>query len=233
MTLGILGGMSWSSTLEYYRLLNQGIHAVRGKQHSADVMIASVDFQQIIDLQVKNHWNEAGALLSLKARGLQRSGAGALMIASNTMHRVLDHVTASSDLPILNIFDGVATALRDAGIQKAGLLGTRYTMSDPFFKTQYQTRDIAIITPETDDAKKINEIIFRELIHGTVMDRSRFQLNEMSMRLLDRGAEAIVLGCTELPLLTKNELQNPQLPFFDTTHIHVEMGLKWLLNQPN
>ena len=233
MSLGILGGMSWSSTIEYYRLLNLGIHDARGKQYSADLVIASVDFQKIIDLQVKNHWNEAGKILGEKAQGLKQAGATTLLIASNTMHRVLNVVTDSCDLPVLNIFDAVAGSLKKNSIRKAGLLGTRYTMTDPFFVTEYKNRGVSIVAPERGDAKQINEIIFRELIHGTVTEQSRKQLLEISERLIAQGAEAVILGCTELSLLIDNSPGTMQLPFLDTTKLHVEMALKWLLDQPN
>lgn len=237
MTLGILGGMSWASTLEYYRLLNESIQATRGKQHSADLLVASVDFQKIIEFQVRNQWDEAGQFLRLRAESLEQSGAKALLIASNTMHRVVDHVTSGLSIPVLNIFDAVAASLQTRGIKRAGLLGTRYTMNDPFFREEYRKRGIVIVVPDSADAAAINGIIFRELIHGTTTETSRVAVKNIAERLTQKGADGIILGCTELPLLfstiEKSSKSFSQAMFFDTTELHVAMALKWFADQPN
>lgn len=228
MALGILGGMSWTSTASYYRLINHGFHAAKGKQHSADLLLSSVDFQTIIDLQVQNKWLEAGEILADRAKNLVGSGAEALLIASNTMHKVLNVVEKDCAVPILNIFDAVSDAIRAANITTVGLLGTRYTMNDPYFVQEYKKRGITVISPDSADAKLINEIIFRELIHGTITDKSRGDLVNIAERLQKRGCGGVVLGCTELALLEPKS----DVMFFDSTELHCNMAIRWLTSQP-
>lgn len=225
MTLAILGGMSWASTQEYYRLINLGVQAHHGRQNSAELLISSVNFQDIIDWQIKGQWNLAGDLLARKTQQLQCAGATAFLIASNTMHKVLNQVLANVQIPALDIFDGTAIAIRDKGFKHVGLLGTRYTMNDSFFRDEYAKRGIEIVTPNKADGVAINEVIFKELIHGIITEKSRGTLRDVSQRLMECGAEGIILGCTELPLLLKPSEE--KIPMFDTTEIHVGMAIKW------
>lgn len=221
--------MSWASTQDYYRLINQKIQAHRGRQNSAEILISSVNFQEIIDFQVKNQWGLAGNLLAAKAKNLEQAGASAFLIASNTMHKTLTDILKHVKMPVLNIFDGTSNSIREKNFKHVGLLGTRYTMNDPFFKAEYAKRGISTITPNMADATKINEIIFKELIHGIVKDESRVALRTISQRLVDEGAEGVILGCTELPLLV--ELKKESVHYFDTTEIHADMAVKWLISR--
>ena len=226
-SLGIIGGMSWVSTAEYYRQLNRAVGTARGRQHSADLWLASVDFQEIVDAQVSGAWDQAGELLAEKARGLERAGAGAFLIASNTMHKVLAQVKNAVAIPPLDIFDATATAVLARGLVRVGLLGTRYTMSDGFFREEYRRRGVDVFVPEPDDAHSVNEIIFRELIHGIVTPESVTLYASVIGRLAAAGAEGVILGCTEINLLVPTA--GGPLPIFDTTALHVAAAAQWLL----
>ncbi len=229
-TLGILGGMSWASTLHYYRAINAAVHAARGRQHSADLLVASVDFQPIIDAQAKDDWDRAAGILADKARGLERAGAGAFLIASNTMHRVLAPVCAAVGIPALDIFDAAAAAVRDAGLRRVGLLGTRYTMSHEFYRREYEVRGLEVLVPAAGDARRVNEIIFKELIHDRALPASAAFFRDVVGRLAAAGAEGVILGCTEIGMLL--DPRNPQdaaVPLFDTTALHAALGAKWLM----
>lgn len=223
--LGLLGGMSWVSTEHYYRGLNEGVSAARGRQHSAELLLASVDFQPIVDLQVKGDWSATGAILAERARGLERGGAGAFLIASNTMHLVYEQVREAVSIPGLDIFDASAAAVTARGLREVGLLGTRYTMSHAFYRDQYEKRGVKIRVPQGEDARRVNEIIFRELIHGVVKESSRDFYRGVVERL---GGDGVILGCTEIGILLKDgDIKG--LPVIDTTKAHVAAGLSWLL----
>ena len=202
-TLGIIGGLSWASTQQYYHLINEEINRVRGRQASAELLIRSIDFQPVIDAQVRNDWNAAAGLLCDAARDLECGGAKAFLIASNTMHLV-------------------------------GLLGTRYTMSLSFFREEYARRGIDVIVPETKDCARVNEVIFKELIHNQVRPQSQGLIWDVMARLRKAGAEGVILGCTELELLTgeRSQTSNPDLrdvQIFDTTALHAMSAAEWLL----
>lgn len=167
-TLGILGGMSWVSTVQYYRMINEQVGAALGRQHSASLLVMSQDFQPIVDAQSAGRWEQAGDMLTAQARSLKAGGAQGWLIASNTMHKVFDHIAAAVDLPGLNIFDATASAIVARGISRVALLGTRYTMVDPFFRQQYSQRGVEVLTPEGSAAERVNSIIFHELIHNRV-----------------------------------------------------------------
>ena len=225
--LGILGGMSWVSTQLYYQLINEGIKKRRGKQHSANLLIASVDFQSVIDAQVAGDWEGLGGFLGARALGLGQAGVGAFLIASNTMHLVFDRVAALSGLPGLDIFDAIAVALHRDGRRRIGLLGTRYTMKDPFFLHAYARRGIEVIVPELADANKVNEIIFKELIHGKIKAESAAFYRDVVDRLTAKGADAVVLGCTEIGLLL--DVNSSTTPLYDSTILHASMAVDWLM----
>jgi aspartate racemase len=226
-TLGIIGGMSWVSTQAYYRLVNEQVAAARGRQHSAELLVASVDFQPIVDAQARGDWARAGEILADRGRALERAGATVFLIASNTMHLVYDAVRTAVSIPGLDIFDATAGALRGSGMRRVGLLGTRYTMSHPFFVEAYARRGVEVLVPKADDAKLVNEIIFRELIHGRVEAASVARYRDVVARLGAAGAEAVVLGCTQISLLLKPG--DTELPLFDTTALHASMAAGWLL----
>lgn len=227
--LGIIGGMSWVSTLSYYRALNEAVQAAKGRQHSAELLIVSIDFQAIVDAQVKDDWDAAARILSASAAQLERAGAGALLIASNTMHRVLDDVRKHVAIPALDIFDATAAAAHAAGFRRVGLLGTRYTMSHKFYRHEFERRGLDVIVPEPQDARRINEIIFRELIRDRVLPESAAFYRQVVQQLAAAGAQGVVLGCTEIGMLLSAEAST--VPLLDTAQLHAAMGARWLLDQ--
>jgi aspartate racemase len=225
--LALLGGMSWVSTVSYYRSINQQVAAARGRQHSADLLIASTDFQPYVDAQTRGDWDAIGRGLGAALQGLARAGATSFLIASNTMHKVFDQVAEAGGLPGLNIFDATAAAIRARGMERVGLLGTRYTMSDPFFTGELAKRGVTALCPEGDDLKVVNEIIFKELIHARVTPAAVAAYRRVMARLKERGAEGMILGCTEISLL----FPEPDADLFDTSALHASMAAAYLLGE--
>jgi aspartate racemase len=228
-TLGILGGMSWESTASYYRLLNQGVRERLGGLHSAPLLLHSVDFAGIAALQRSGDWVSAGAQLAAAARGLEGAGAGALLLATNTMHKVAPAIEAALRIPLLHIGDAVGQALSAQGVGCAALLGTRFTMQEAFYRERLSQRfGIRLLVPEPAAMAEIDRVIFEELCCGQFTDASRrFYLDELD-RLHGAGAEAAILGCTEIGLLLDGHAA--AMPLFDSTELHVAMGLQWLLD---
>ncbi len=226
--LGLLGGMSWESTAEYYRLLNQGVAARLGGLHSAPLLLHSVDFAEIAARQQAGDWAGAGAQLAEAARGLERAGAAALLLCTNTMHHVADTIEAAVSIPLLHIVDPTGEALRGAGIRRAGLLGTRFTMELPFWQARLRERhDVEVLVPEPDDRALVHRVIYEELCRGVVDAESRAAYRAVMARLAARGAEGIILGCTEITLLVS--AADTPLPVFDTTALHAAAGVAYLL----
>ncbi len=226
-TLGVLGGMSWESTAVYYRLFNQGVRARLGGQHSAKLLLASVDFAEIVARQHAGDWHGAGQQLAELAAGLQNAGADAILIATNTMHKVAEHVQAAIDVPLLHIGDVVADALLAAGVRRAGLLGTRYTMEQPFPIDHLRQRGLDILVPDADARADVHRIIFDELCQGEVRNVSRETYQRIIQQLAADGAQAVILGCTEICLLLGPN--DACLPLYDTAALHVDAGLNWAL----
>ena len=224
--LGIIGGMIWASSLLYYKSINLSFNKKRGGQHSAPLLLRNLDFQPIVKAQAKNDWQQAGQILAHAAKQLEQAGCGAVMIASNTMHLVQDDVTAAVSVPLLNIFDCTAAAIKGSGRSRVGLLGTRYTMSNPFFIEQYKKRGIEVMVPADEDRVEVNRIIFEELIKNEVRPASRKLYEQVVANLSTAGAQGVILGCTEISLLLN---QAGTVPLFDTTEIHAQMGVDWLL----
>lgn len=226
--LGILGGMSWESTASYYRLLNQGVREQLGGLHSAPVLLHSVDFAGIAELQKSGNWLEAGQLLAAAARGLEQAGATALLLATNTMHKVAPAIEAAMDIPLLHIVDAVGQALLRAGVRRAALLGTRFTLQEDFYRERLSQRfGIQVLLPDTAAMLEMDRIIFAELCCGKFPASSRSYYLQQLEVLRMAGAEAAILGCTEIGLLLEG--CQPALPLFDSTEWHVAMGLEWLL----
>jgi aspartate racemase len=226
--LGILGGMSWESTASYYRLLNQGVRERLGGLHSAPVLLHSVDFAEIAELQRRGDWQAAAALLASAAQGLQGAGATALLLATNTMHKVAPALEAALDIPLLHIVDAVGLTLQRQGVKRAALLGTRFTMQEAFYRQRLVERfAIEVIIPTPTQITEIDRVIFAELCLGQFLAPARdFYLN--CLRTLQaQGAEVAILGCTEIGLLLDG-LDAP-LPLLDSTDVHVAMGLEWML----
>lgn len=228
-TLGVMGGMSWESTTTYYRLLNEGIRDALGGLHSAPLLLHSVDFAGIAALQKAGDWDAAGAQLAEVARGLERAGAGALLLATNTMHKVAPAIEAAVDIPLLHIGDAVGEALSATGVKRAALLGTRFTMQEAFYRQRLEERfGIEVLLPDTESMAEIDRAIFAELCLGEFRSETRdFYLGVLE-RLREQGAQAAILGCTEIGLLLA-DVDSP-LPLVDSAEQHVAMGLEWLLS---
>lgn len=225
--LGILGGMSWESTATYYRLLNEGVRQRHGGLHSAPLLLHSVDFATIAALQKAGEWEAAGVLLAAAAQGLERAGAGAILLATNTMHKVAAPIEAAVSIPLLHIGDAVGQALQAAGVQKVALLGTRFTMQQAFYRERLAERfGLEVLLPSSEEMAEIDRIIFAELCMGVFTSPSRSFYQQCLQHLHDQGAQAAILGCTEIGLLLEGT-QNP-LPLVDSTGEHVQMGLQWL-----
>ncbi len=218
-TIGIIGGMSWLSTITYYRMLNQYAAGRLGAPHSAKIIVHSVDFGEIIPLQQRGAWAEAGELLAAAARSLEAAGADLLLIGAVTMHKVADAVQAAVRIPLLHIIDVTAEAIASCGLHTVGLLGTRYTMEDGFAADRLRSAGIGTIIPQEHERRLVHRIIFEELANDIVRDESRMQLCDMIEQLHARGAEGIILGCTELMLLIRQS--DCRVPVFDTTSLHV------------
>ena len=228
-TIGMLGGMSWESTAVYYRLMNRAVVERRGGLHSAKMLMHSFDFGEIAVLQTADKWDEIGDRLIIAATGLAQAGADFLMICCNTQHLVAQEIEPAVRLPLLHIADPLGKAIAAKGIRRAGLIGTRYTMEKGGVIADRLTEKfgIDIVVPETEDRTEVHRIIFEELSRGQFLESSRAQLGAVMARLVARGAEGIILGCTELPMLVQPE--DASVPTFDTTTLHalaaVDMAL--------
>jgi aspartate racemase len=227
-TLGVIGGMSWESTATYYKLLNEGVRDALGGLHSAPVLLHSVDFAGIAALQKSGEWHVAGEQLAQIAQGLQRAGAGALLLATNTMHKVAPAIEAAVDIPLLHIGDAVGQALQASGVSRAAMLGTRFTMQEGFYRNRLADRfGIEVLLPDAQSMTEIDRVIFAELCLGQFNQPARDYYLNVLEQLRDEGAEAAILGCTEIGLLLDGA-KSP-LPLIDSTEQHVAMGLRWLL----
>jgi aspartate racemase len=217
-TIGVLGGMSWESTVHYYRVLNETVRDRVGGLHSAPLILHSVDFAGIVELQEQDGWEAAGEILGSAGRGLADAGAEFLVIATNTMHIVADQIEAAAGIPVLHIADPTADAILAAGIETVGLLGTRFTMEKEFYRERLEGRGLTVLVPDADDIATVNRIIYDELVVGVVSDASRDEYRAVMQRLVDRGATGIILGCTEITLLVGAD--DATVPLFDTTELH-------------
>ncbi|PIE47190.1 MAG: aspartate/glutamate racemase [Gammaproteobacteria bacterium] len=227
-TLGILGGMSYESTASYYTLINQKINERLGKSHSAKLLIASVDFEDVVQQQKLADWQAAGNLLAGQAKALQLAGAEGILLATNTMHKVADNIKAEISVPFLHIIECMADELQANGIEIVGLLGTAFTMQDGFYHQLLESRGIKVVTPDTDTQIEIHRIIFDELCHGKVLDDSCDIYIQAIQQLKDNQAQAVILGCTEIGLMIHQH--NSPLPVFDSTLVHVNKAVEWVLN---
>ena len=228
--LGILGGMSWESTAVYYRLLNQGVAQRLGGLHSAPLLLHSVDFAPIAALQAAGDWDQAADVLSHAAQGLQRAGAQGLLLATNTMHRVADRIEAAAGLPLLHIADATGMVLQAAGMQRVALLGTRFTMEDERIVRARleQCFGLAVSVPGAEDRALMHRVIYEELCRGVVAAPSRDAVVAIIESQRQQGAQAVILGCTEIGLLI--DAACSPLPVFDTTVLHAAAALDWMLD---
>ncbi|MEL6604317.1 MAG: aspartate/glutamate racemase family protein [Cyanobacteria bacterium J06614_10] len=225
-TIGLLGGMSWESTIEYYRLLNEAVKAELGGLHSAKILMYSVDFEELVALKHKGAWDKIGQILSSAASNLEGAGADCLLIATNTMHKVAEAITLSTTIPLIHIADATAEEIKAKGVQRIGLLGTRFTMEEAFYKDRliYQ-HGLAVQVPNGEERSFIHDVIYDELCLGNIRPASRDRFRKIIENLVASGAEAVILGCTEIGLLVKPT--DSAVPLFDTTKIHAEAAVKW------
>lgn len=227
-TIGLIGGMSWESTLPYYRLLNEGVKRHLGGLHSAKLLLHSVDFHEIEVCQTSGQWEKAGEILAKAARGLQLAGAEGIVLCTNTMHRVAGQIEAACPLPFLHIADGTGRAIQQQEITRVGLLGTRYTMEQAFYRGRLQDKfGIACLVPDAPQREAVNRIIFDELCLGIITPAAKSVFLAAIRDLAAQGAEGIILGCTEIGLLIQQN--DVSLPVFDTTAIHVNDALQFML----
>jgi len=219
--IGLLGGMSWESTALYYRILNQQVKQQLGGLHSAELVLWSVDFQRIEQLQTAGEWQQAGEILAEAARNLERAGAQFIVLCTNTMHKVAAQISAATDIPLLHIADATGRRIQQAGIRKVGLLATRFTMEQDFYRGRLQQQfGLEVMTPNEADRLFVHKVIYHELCLGEINPSSRRRYREIMQSLVAQGAEAIILGCTEITLLV--DATDASVPLFDTTLIHAE-----------
>lgn len=219
--IGLLGGMSWESTALYYRILNQQVKQRLGGLHSAELVLYSVDFQRIEQLQAAGEWQQAGEILAEAARNLERAGAQFIVLCTNTMHKVAAQISAATGIPLLHIADATVRRIQQAGVRKVGLLATRFTMEQDFYRGRLQQQfGLEVITPEREDRIFVHKVIYHELCLGEINPASRRRYGEIMQQLVAQGAEAIILGCTEITLLV--DATDASVPLFDTTLIHAE-----------
>jgi aspartate racemase len=222
--IGLLGGMSWESSAEYYRFLNEEVRARCGGLHSADCLLRSVDFTNVEPLQRAGRWEEAGALLAAEARALTTAGAEVLVLCTNTMHKVADAVTAAVDVPFVHIADATAEAVRADRLRTVGLLATAYTMEQDFYVGRLrEMHGINVLVPGAEDRRIVHDVIYDELCVGVVSDSSREEYRRIMLELSERGAQGVLFGCTEIDLLVGP--QDAPVPVFDTTRLHVKKAV--------
>ncbi|WP_296490480.1 aspartate/glutamate racemase family protein [Rhodoferax sp.] len=229
-TLGLIGGMSWESTVPYYRLINETVKARLGGLHSAKIVLYSVDFAEVEHLQASGQWQAAGALLADVAQRLEGAGADALVLCTNTMHKVADAITSSVGIPLLHIADPTALAIRQAGYTTVGLLGTRFTMEQDFYRQRLEQQGLTVLTPGQADRDRVHQVIYQELCLGQINAGSRQDYQRVIAELGARGAQAIILGCTEIGLLV--QATDCALPLFDTTALHACSAAHWAMSVP-
>ncbi|MDF7659078.1 aspartate/glutamate racemase family protein [Erwiniaceae bacterium L1_54_6] len=228
--IGLIGGMSWESTALYYRIINEKVKQQLGGLHSARSLMYSVDFQEIEQLQVAGEWEKAGEILAAAAASLEQGGADFIVLCTNTMHKVAHQITAAVQIPLLHIADATAQRIRQSGVKRVGLLATAFTMEQDFYKGRLQQQyGIDVLVPAAAQRKVVHDIIYQELCLGVIREESRAQYREIIAQLVADGAEAIILGCTEITLLVKPE--DATVPLFDTTLIHAQDAVKLALSE--
>ena len=222
-TIGLLGGMSWESTALYYRLINEETKRRRGGLHSARMVLYSVDFHEVEAMQSKDDWAGAAQLLADAARRIERAGADFLLICTNTMHKVADEVAVSIDIPLLHLADATADRAREFGITTVGLLGTRFTMEHDFYRGRLERHGVNVLTPSASERDLVHRVIYEELCLGEIREDSRVAFLDIMEGLIQRGAEAVIEGCTEIGMLVKEE--HTDIKLLDTTRIHAEQAV--------
>ncbi len=229
-TIGLIGGMSWESSLEYYRLVNELVKMRLGGLHSAKCLMASVDFAEIEEYQRQAEWDRAARVLADCARSLESAGADFLVLCTNTMHKVAAPILSAVKIPFLHIADATAERIRQAGFSQVGLLGTRFTMEEDFYRQRLVEQfGLQVLVPPPEQRKMVDRVIFDELVLGIISQESRRQYRQVMASLVDQGAQCIILGCTEIGLLVSQE--DSAVPLFDTTRIHAEAAVDFALRE--
>lgn len=230
-TIGLLGGMSWESTVSYYQIINQAVRTRLGGLHSARILLYSVDFEEIEKLQHAGHWDKTAEILGEAAQNLEKGGADFLLICTNTMHKVAEQVEESISIPLLHIADATASVLQHNKMQTIGLLGTGFTMEQPFYKGRLQDKfGLEVMTPKKSDRDFVHRVIYDELCQGKIKESSRSGFLTIIDSLMKQGAEGVILGCTEIALLVGHE--KTSIPLFDTARIHAEKAVEVALAEP-
>ena len=228
-TIGLIGGMSWESSLEYYRIINETVKERLGGFHSARSIMYSVDFEEVEELQHEGKWDEATELMIDAAQRVERGGADFVIICTNTMHKMAEEVQKSIRIPLLHIADATAEKINEQGLNKVGLLGTKFTMEEDFYKQRLREKHgIEAIIPDERERQIVHDILYCELCMGEIKDISKDKFKEIIANLAANGAEGIILGCTEIPLLSKQE--DYDIPLFDTTTIHAEFAVEYAIS---
>ncbi|MEK4170256.1 aspartate/glutamate racemase family protein [Lysinibacillus sp. FSL L8-0312] len=227
--IGLIGGMSWESSAAYYRLMNEQVKQRLGGLHSAKCILYSVDFQQIEHFQAKGEWDKAGNVLAQAAQSLERAGADFVIICTNTMHKVIDIIEAAITIPILHIADATARQIKEAGLQKIALLGTKYTMEQAFYKARVEGFGIEVIVPDSHERMEVNRIIYEELCLGIIKQDAKSYYIQVVEELVQAGAQGVILGCTEIGLLIQQE--DISVPVFDTAAIHAQTAVSMAIQE--
>ena len=229
-TIGLIGGMSWESSAEYYRIINEEVKAKLGGLHSAEILMYSVDFEEIEKLQHAGKWEELTQVMIRAAQRLEKGGAEFVLICTNTMHKMAEEVQSNISIPLVHIADATAQQIKEKGLKKIGLLGTNFTMEEDFYKGRLTDKHgLDIIVPDAEDRQTVHDIIYQELCLGNINDSSREKYKTIIAKLIAKGAEAVILGCTEIPLLVQPEDVDTIL--LDTTRIHAESAVIHALNK--
>lgn len=227
-TIGLIGGMSWESSLEYYRILNETVKERLGGLHSVKCVLYSVDFAEVEALQHAGRWDEAASIMVEAGQSLERAGADLLMLCTNTMHKLASEIEAGVNLPLLHIADAAAEAVRAGGITRVGLLGTKFTMEEEFYRGRLtDNHGLQVVIPDAEDRELIHRVIYGELCLGVIKEESRMAFTQIIAKLAADGAQGVILGCTEIENLVRQ--QDSPLPVFPTTRIHAEAAVDWVL----
>lgn len=227
-TIGLLGGMSWESSLEYYRILNETVKARLGGFHSADCLMYSVDFDEVEKLQHQDQWDELTGMMITAAKRIEAGGAEILVICTNTMHKMAPEMQSAIGIPLLHIADAAGEAIKSQGLHTVGLLGTKFTMEGDFYRKRLNEQfELKVLIPEEADREMVHNTIYGELVKGMIRPESRQAFQTVIEKLRQRGAQGVILGCTEIPLLVKQA--DVDIPVFDTTRIHAEAAVDWSL----
>lgn len=230
--LGFIGGMNWQSTVEYYRTINKLTNDKLGNNHSARIIIYSVDFEEVLKLEMLNDWDSIKNKMTEIANNLEKAGAEALIICSNTMHLITEDLEKVSKIPIINVIDATAESIKNKDIESVGLLGTKFTMASGFYKERLiKKHGLKVLIPESSDIDTINNIIYKELAYGIINPNSKKELLRITNDLIIKGAQGVILGCTELPLILRQD--EIDKPLFDTLEIHMKAALEYSLGANN